>query len=129
MEQFPYDIESREKLAVIYAKSYQRLDLATDQLEQLIGFPNQPPKQVIHWLNLMADLQIEIAGDAQRARESLQRIVEQFPKTAAADNAIHRIAHLKLELRPRQVSQVVKLGNYEQNIGLKGEGRGKRGPG
>jgi outer membrane protein assembly factor BamD (BamD/ComL family) len=119
LDQFPHDNEIREKLALIYADHYGRLDLAKDQLEQLISTPNQPPKQVVHWLNLLADLQIKLAGDAALARQTLQRIVDSFPKTAAAENALHRIAYLKLEMKPHEKSQAIKLGSYEQNIGLR----------
>jgi tetratricopeptide (TPR) repeat protein len=120
LQQFPYDNQAREKLAVLYAHHYQRLDLAADQLEQLISVSNQPAKEIVRWLNLLADLQIELAEDAEAARQTLRRIVDLYPKTAAAHHALHRIAHLKLELRPKQQSQVVKLGSYEENIGLKG---------
>jgi tetratricopeptide (TPR) repeat protein len=121
LEQFPHDADTREKLALIYARHYQRLDLATDQLEQLITFPNQPPKQVVRWLNLLADLQIELTGDINLARQSLQRIIDLYPKSAAAESAANRLAYLKLELRPKRTSQAIKLGSYEQNIGLKGD--------
>jgi tetratricopeptide (TPR) repeat protein len=121
LEQYPQDNEAREKLALIYADHYQRLDLAAQELEQLIATPNQLAKHVVHWLNLLADLQIKLAGDAALARQTLQRIADGFPKTAAAENAIHRLAHLGLELRTKEKSQVVKLGSYEQNIGLKGK--------
>jgi tetratricopeptide (TPR) repeat protein len=120
LEQFPADNEAREKLALLYAHHYQRLDLATDQLEQLISSPNQPPKEVVRWLNLLADLQVELAGDEGLARQTLQRIPDLYPRTAAAENAFKRVAHLKLELRPKQQSQIFALGSYEQNIGLKG---------
>ncbi len=120
LEEFPFDSEAREKLALIYARHYQRLDLASDQLEQLIGSPNQPAKSVVHWLNLLADLQIEMAADADLARQTLERIAARYPGSAFASSASNRMAHLKLELRPKQQSQVVKLGSYEENIGLKG---------
>src|SRR5262249_45381552 len=42
LEEHPLDSEVREKLALIYAEHYQRLDLATEQLEQLLQEPNQP---------------------------------------------------------------------------------------
>ena len=44
LEEHPLDTEAREKLAVIYAEHYRRLDLAADQLEQLIGHPT-PARQ------------------------------------------------------------------------------------
>jgi tetratricopeptide (TPR) repeat protein len=58
LEEHPLDTEARENLAKIYTDHYHRLDLATDQLEQLIQHPNQPSKLVVRWLNLLADLQV-----------------------------------------------------------------------
>jgi len=115
----PQDSEARERLALIYAEYYQRLDLAMGQLEELIAQPNLPPKHAVHWLNVLADLQIKNAGDTAAARAALQRVVELFPQSAAAENARNRMAHLELELRAKKKSQVVKLGSYEQNIGLR----------
>lgn len=119
LEQYPHDFAAREELAIIYADHFQRLDLASDQLEQLIAIPHQPAKQVVHWLNSLADLQIKLSDDATLARTTLQRIVDRFVKSAAAEAALKRIAYLNLELRPKQKSQVIKLGSYEQNLGLR----------
>ena len=123
LEQYPQDSEAREGLARIYAGHYQRLDLASEQVEQLLAQPNVPAKHSVHWLNLLADLQIKHAGDVAGARQALQRIVDLFPESAAAETAKNRMVHLQLELRARKASQVVKLGSYEQNIGLKGRPR------
>jgi hypothetical protein len=49
----------------------------------------------------------------------LQRIVDRAPNLAAAELARHRLALLTLELKAKTTSQAVKLGSYEQNIGLK----------
>ncbi len=119
LEHHPFDSEVREKLALLYAGHYQRLDLAIGELEQLIQQPNQPAKQVVHWLNLLADLQIKHLGDFESARQTLQRIIDLDPEVAAARIAQQRIEHLKLELRKNEQSQPLKLGSYEQNIGLK----------
>jgi tetratricopeptide (TPR) repeat protein len=119
LEEHPLDAEARENLALIYAEHYRRLDLARDQMEQLISQPNAPAKQIAHWLNVLADLHIKHADDVEGARATLHRITELFPKSAAAETARNRIAHLRLELRANKKSQVVKLGSYEQNIGLK----------
>jgi tetratricopeptide (TPR) repeat protein len=119
LEQHPLDTEAREKLAVIYADHYGRLDLATDQLEQLIQDPGQPAKLIVHWLNLLADLQVRCGAPYETARDTLQRIVDRDPNLAAAEMARHRLALLRLELKAHQESAAVKLGSYEQNIGLK----------
>lgn len=119
LEQHPLDAEAREKLALIYADHYQRLDMATGQLEQLLAQPNAPARNITHWLNLLADLQIRCANDYEAARRSLQRIVDRFPNLAAAELAHNRIELLHLECKAKGKSQAVKLGSYEQNIGLK----------
>ena len=119
LEQHPLDTEIREKLAIIYADNYQRLDLATGELEQLIEEPNQPSKRVAHWLNLLADLQIRHGADYDIVRGTLEKIVERFPDLAAAAMAQTRLGRLKLELKGHKETPDVKLGVYEQNIGLK----------
>jgi outer membrane protein assembly factor BamD (BamD/ComL family) len=119
LEQHPLDTDAREKLAVLYADQYQRLDLATDQLEQLIAHPAQPARNVVRWLNLLADLQIRQAADYETVRQTVQRILDLYPDAAAAQTARNRLDHLKLELKGKESSQTVKLGSYEQDIGLK----------
>lgn len=119
LEEHPLDTEAREKLAVIYADHFGRLEMAADQLEQLIAHPGQPAKRVVHWLNLLADLQMKHSASYETVRPTLQRIVDLFPNSAAATTAASRIAHLKLELKGKEKSQDVKLGSYEQDIGLK----------
>ena len=119
LREHPLDAEAREKLAMIYANHYGRLDLAADQLEQLIEHPNQPAKQVVHWLNLLADLQVQHSGDLETIRQTVQRIIDLFPGTAAAQTARNRLDYLRLELKGKQKGQTVKVGSYEQDLGLK----------
>jgi tetratricopeptide (TPR) repeat protein len=119
LEQHPLDTEVREKLAVIYAGHYKRLDLATLELNQLIEEPNQPPKRVAHWMNLLANLQMKGGADCDTVRETLEKIVERFPGSPAAEIAQSRLARLKLEFKGKEETPGVKLGVYEQNIGLK----------
>ena len=119
LEQYPADNEAREKLAMIYAEHYQRLDLALEQLEQLIAAPNQPGREVARWLNVMADLQIQHGSDYEGAHVTLERVIERFPDLAAAQLAQQRIELLRLEVKGKEKSQVVKLGSYEKDLGLK----------
>ena len=93
--------------------------MAADQLGQLIEQPNQPVKLVAQWLNLLADLQLRHGADYNTVRQTLEQIVEQYPNLAAAEIARHRLGRLKLEWKAKETSQAVKLGSYEQNIGLK----------
>jgi len=119
LEQHPLDTEVRERLAVIYADHYERLDLAAGELEQMIQQPRQPARRVAHWLNLLADLQVRHGATFETVQQTLQRIVDRDPHAAAAEIARNRLALLKLELKAKEKSQAVKLGSYEQNIGLK----------
>jgi hypothetical protein len=121
LEEHPGDTEAREKLAVIYARHFKRLDLATIELEQMIGEPNHPYKRVAHWLNLLTDLQVRCGGDYETAHATLTRIVERFPDYSVADLARNRLAHLKLEFKALEQTPEKTMGVYEQNIGLKGD--------
>lgn len=119
LEQHPLDCEVRERLAVIYAHHYHRLDLAVDQLEQMIQIPNQPAKNIVRWLNLMADLQVREGADLEDVQATLQRIIDRGPNLAAADMARNRLALLKLEFKAVETNESVKMGSYDQNLGLK----------
>jgi TolA-binding protein len=116
----PQDTEVREKLAVVYADHYQRLDLAVGELAQMINTPNQPPKRVAHWLTLLANLQIRHGADYDTIRQTLEKIVTAYPDLPVAQSAQARINHLKLEMKGlEEKTPDKKLGVYEQNIGLK----------
>ncbi len=119
LEQHPNDSHAREKLAVLYGTHYHRLDLAVDQLEQLITQPNHVAKQVAHWLNLMADLQVQEGADEDAVRATLQRIIDLFPGRRRGRNCAppsrspqagdetpdqtprHPTRHLRAEHRPQ----------------------------
>lgn len=119
LQAHPLDGHIREKLAILYANHYHRLDLAADQFEQLIMLPNQPRKQIAHWLNLLADLQIKNGAPIETARATLQRIVDNYPDMAMTQNTRRRMDLLKLEYKALEESETVHMGEYEQNIGLK----------
>jgi len=119
LELHPSDTEAREKLAVLYAEEFQRLDLAVDQLEQLIALPAEPPKHVARWLNLLATLHIKHAYNMEAAERALRRITERFPGGALADVAVNRLASLQLELKASQRTPGKRLGTYEKSMGLR----------
>lgn len=127
LEAHPLDTEAREKLAAIYAEHYGRLDLAVDQLEEMIQLPSQPSRNIVRWLNMAADFQVRFGGDYEGARATLQRIIDRNPGGAAAEVARNRLSLLKLEFKAIEKKEPVKMGVYEQNIGLKSARRA--GPG
>lgn len=118
LAEHPQDFEARVELAALYNEHYARPDLAIDQLEQLTNLPNQPMKNVVHCLHHIADIQVEKMQDPAGARRTLEKIIELFPQTAAAENALTRVTYLSLESKGQRAGGVVKLGTYEQNIGL-----------
>jgi outer membrane protein assembly factor BamD (BamD/ComL family) len=109
LNKFPHDTETREQLARVYAEKFRRLDLATDQLEQLIALPHESPRHIARWLNLLADLQIACAGDAALATATLNRIVERYPGQSFAQLAQQRAASLGLEMKRHEKVHVVKF--------------------
>ena len=123
LQEHPFDGEAREKLAVIYADHYQRMDLAADQFEQLITCPNQPQKRVVGWINRLADLQVRHGENYETVRATLQRVLDLYPGGAAAEVAANRITLLKLELKGKEKVADVKMGTYEQDVGLKLKGK------
>jgi len=119
LEEHPHDTEVREKLALIYAKDFKRLDLATMELDQLINEPKHKPKQVAHWLNMLANFQVELGADVATVRATLEMIVDRFPNLPVAELAQRRLGRLENEFKGLRQPMRVKLGEYEQNIGLK----------
>jgi len=121
LDAFPDDNQTREELALVYLEGFHRPDLAIEQLEQLVAQPLAPAAQVVKWLNLLADVHVNAAQDLGRARDAVQAILDRFPGSPAAENARRRLRLLERELQAKRESQVVRLGSYEQRLGLKGK--------
>jgi outer membrane protein assembly factor BamD (BamD/ComL family) len=119
LEQHPHDAEVREKLAVIYARDFKRLDLATLELNQLLNEPRHSPKRLAGWLNLLANFQVELGADVAAVTATLGEIVARFPDSPMAEIAQRRRARINVEFKGLQATSEKKLGDYEQNIGLK----------
>jgi tetratricopeptide (TPR) repeat protein len=119
LERHPADVETREKLALLYAEEYGRVDLAAEQLEQLIALRHESPRRVANWLNLLATVYARFGNDRAAAEETLRRVLERFPKSTMAEAALTRLASLNLEVKSHQPTQAKTLGVYEKQIGLK----------
>lgn len=120
LEQHPLDWESRERLALLYAESFQKTSLAVLELRTLVDSPNQPERRVVAWLNRIADihLQAEIAEEPL-ARAALEEILTRYPGSTWAEQASQRLALLGRSARAKIPTATLKIGVYEQNIGLK----------
>lgn len=123
LRRHPADVESRERLAVLYAEEAGRVDLAVDQLEQLISLRAETPKRVAHWLNLLATVQARYGNDLAAAEAALRRIIERFPKSAMAETAFARLSSIGLEAKANAQTAAKSIGAYEKGIGLKGSAR------
>jgi tetratricopeptide (TPR) repeat protein len=119
LQEHPMDFEVREKLAAAYADHYQRLDLATDQFEQMIAAPGQPTRKITHWLNMLADLQVRHGADLAAVQATLERALATDPNAPDAQVTRTRLAQVGLELKGQRKTAGLKMGTYEQNIGLK----------
>jgi len=114
LDAHPMDHEARERLAVIYAQDYGRLDLATEQFEQLIALPDESPKHVARWLNLLADLQIQATNKTELAEQTLRRVIDLFPNHSIAEMAEQRLAAIGLELKRYETTRIVKFDPSEK---------------
>ncbi len=120
LEKYPNDTETREKLAMLYAERFERLDLAVSQLEQLAALPNETPKHIAHWLNLLVTLHIRQGHDIDAAEYALRRVIDRYPESAASKMAVTRLAALQGELKAAtKVAAAKTIGVYEKDLGLK----------
>lgn len=119
LENQPQDNEAREKLAILYARQFHRMDLACDLIEQMLAQSGVPTRHRVHWLNLLADLHVTVAADPVAARQTLQRIIETFPGAVEAEKAAQRMLFIDRDLRNQKEGSTFRVGEYEQNIGLK----------
>jgi tetratricopeptide (TPR) repeat protein len=122
LEKHTADTGTREKLALLYAESFNRLDLAIDQLEQLINCPHETPRRIVQWLNLLADWHIRFGKNEAAAKAALQRILDQFSTPALVEPTMARMAALHGEMKAGQRIRIKPLGQYEKDLGLKQAG-------
>ena len=121
LEKFALDRESREQLALLYAFQLRQPEQCAEQMEHLLALPDAFPAEIARWLNLLADVAIKVAHDAGAARLALEHLIEWYPATPMAEQARQRLERLELEVRNAQQTQTVKLGVYDQRLGLKQE--------
>ncbi len=119
LESHPNDWEAREKLATIYANQFQRIPLAIDQIRLLIDQPGQPPKRIVGWLNRIADLELRADTGVDAARSALDEIHSRYPDSPWSEHATLRTATLRKAAKANTPTPTLKIGVYEQNIGLK----------
>lgn len=110
LNQYPMDWEAREELARIHAESLHQVERAVEQYEFLLAQRNQPAKKMVQWFNQLADVYIRQGDDLDKGRVTLQRILDLYPGSAAAEVAQNRLMRLKLELNSKKSARTIKLG-------------------
>ncbi|MBL9174918.1 MAG: tetratricopeptide repeat protein [Verrucomicrobiales bacterium] len=119
LSRHPEDWEAREQLAKTYIEPLGHLKLATDELEQLLALDGVPPRHVVRWFNELADVHLKTLDGVPAARAVLERLIARFPDSAWAAQAEARIRHLGIDQKAREGTRTLKLGHYEQRLGLK----------
>ncbi len=94
LEAHPLDNHTREVLAEVYLRRYDRPDLAFIELNTLVGTPHQSREDIARWLHQAADWHLEL-GNTQSARVALEEIETRLPGHVLAERARERIFLLK----------------------------------
>jgi hypothetical protein len=104
----PNDIAAREKLAKLFADQLEKFELAIEQVELLLGIPEQPERKVAEWLALLAAWQIKQFGEGPEAKKTLERLIHEFPHSAQAFAAQRRLNLINMNSKMRPVRPMGK---------------------
>lgn len=96
------DIATREELARLYAGPLDQPSTAIAHVESLLARPDQPPEKSADWLGLIAAWQIERLQNLEAGRETLRRLIREYPASPPAFAAQRRLLHLETEEKVRQ---------------------------
>jgi hypothetical protein len=87
----PNDVPARERLARLFAEHLDKPDLGIEQATLLLDLPDQPESRRAEWLGLIAAWHIRYRHDAAAGRDTLERLIREFPKTPQAIAARRRL--------------------------------------
>jgi len=102
----PNNVSEREKLARILAEQLGKPILAIEQLELLIGMPEQPASKAAEWLGLIGVWQLNYRHDKDAAKKLFERLIREYPQTAQAFAAQRRLNLLDMEQRIERARSV-----------------------
>jgi hypothetical protein len=100
----PDNVPAREKLARLFAEQLERADLGIEQVNLLLEMPDQPEGRKAEWWGLIAAWHLRYRHDPDAAREVLERVVHEFPRTPQALAATRRLGLIEAERRRRTSS-------------------------
>ncbi|MCI0539621.1 MAG: hypothetical protein L0Z50_30795 [Verrucomicrobiales bacterium] len=99
LKQDPNNVAARERFATILAEDLGKVDLALEQLDLLVGMPDQPETKTAKWLSQMARWQLRYRRDEDATRELMERLVHEYPQTPEAFAAQRHLNLMELERR------------------------------
>lgn len=97
LKEDPNDVDSREQLGRAFAETLGKSDAGIEQLELLLGMPDQEAARRAEWLSLIASWHLRYRNDAAAGRRWLERLIEEHPETAQAMAAKRRLFVMRLE--------------------------------
>jgi hypothetical protein len=100
----PNDVSAREELARLFAEHLERLELAIEQIRLLLEMPDQTPSKRAEWLSLIAAWQLRDPDASEAARETLRRIISEYPQSPQAFAAQRRLSLMDAERRARKAT-------------------------
>jgi tetratricopeptide (TPR) repeat protein len=104
------NVPAREEFARILAERLGKVPLACEQVELLLELPDQPDSKRAEWVGLMAAWQLKYQHNSETARELLQRVIREFPKSPQAIAARRRMSLMDTEERMRQARAAASSG-------------------
>ncbi len=87
----PNNVPARERLARLFAERLDQPDLGIEQVTLLLDLPDQPDLRRAEWLGLVAAWHIRHRHDSEAGRQTLERLIREFPKTPQAIAARRRL--------------------------------------
>lgn len=125
LKRFKNDFDCYMLIASIHAEDMDNLPVAASLLEGVLETHKKlERKQIVYALNTLADWHLKFGRDPDAARACLERIIERFPDSRAAQSSRTRIAHLtdraSLEAADQPKPGKV-MPKFERDLGLKGK--------
>jgi tetratricopeptide (TPR) repeat protein len=105
LERDPNNAPARERLARLFAEHLDQPDRGIEQASLLLDLPDQPEARRAEWLSLIAAWHIRYRHDTNAARETLERLVREFPQTPQALAARRRLQLMDAEASSRAARQ------------------------
>jgi hypothetical protein len=95
LNQDPDNVPAREKLGRLLAEHLGRADQGIEQLTLLLDMPGQPDLKRAEWLGTIAAWHLKYLQDNERGKFLLEKLIQEFPKSAQALAAQRRLRLLE----------------------------------